>query len=115
MADATGAMANPMYQSAHSGAASSSRADLMATASSMGDGEYGDAAAAAEAPTTAAAARPSSSGQPFSNPLAGGVGEAEAEEEASGAGAGANPLFQQQQGSSKPPTNVGMKPAGYRR
>lgn len=92
MYDASGNVANPMYQSARS-AMTGSRDDLMATADSMG-GEYGDAAAAAPA---AAGARGSSSGQPFANPLA---GQEAADDD------GDNPLFA---GSSDP------KPAGQRR
>ena len=55
--DASGAVANPMYQSAR---ATASGDDLMATADSMG-GDYGGGDAAAT--TAAAASRPSGSGQ----------------------------------------------------
>lgn len=111
MVDATGAMANPMYQSAHSGITGSQQ-DIMGTASSMG-GDYGEA----EAP---GGAQPSASGQPFANPLSGQAAE---EEEEAGAGAGANPLFaaeqpyvpRPQQQTRQPATNYGVKPAGQRR
>lgn len=100
--DASGAMANPMYQSAHSGPMGSSRTgdDIMATASSMGDGEYGEAAAGGSA-------APRGSGQPFANPLAGGAAE-----EDEGA---ANPLFQGSSGpAGKAATNTTFKPAGHK-
>lgn len=99
MVDASGAAANPLYQSAHSNAAGST-GDIMNTASSMG-GEYG----ATEAPA-AAAAPPRASGQPIANPLAGGAADDDED-------AGANPLFQQQGGGGA--TSLGAKPAGYRR
>jgi hypothetical protein len=104
MVDASGAMANPMYQSAQSG---QSREDIYASAGSMG-GDYG-----AAAPTAAGPAGGSSSGQPFSNPLAGGDGGGEEEEEA-----GQNPLFAQQQAPAvRPPsaTSLSFKPAGLKK
>ena len=93
MVDASGAMANPMYQSA-----TGSQEDLMATADSMG-GEYGEQPSSSSAVARQASTR---SGQPFSNPLAGQGAEEEEE-------GGANPLFA---GSQQAATNLSFKPAG---